>query len=163
TAAVRSYEARKHPQGSTARLLRRHTASSLLSGGTMVAVPPAPSTVIARLLSGCALLALLVTPLKASAQTSPPQPQRPTATAADDALQLVPGEPDFTLGALPTTLRMPSGKFGFRITHRFSLPIDSGTAGDFFKNFFNFDSSAQVGIEVRYGLARATQMTFYRT
>ena len=64
-------------------------------------------------------------------------------------------EPDFTLGALPTTLRMPRGTFAFRLTHRFTRPLADGTVGDFFADFFGFDGAARIGMELRYGLRPA--------
>jgi hypothetical protein len=58
---------------------------------------------------------------------------------------------------------MPKGALTFRLTHRFSRPIASGSVGDFFADFFGFDSSAQVGLELRYGLLPGAQVTAYRT
>ena len=80
---------------------------------------------------------------------------------ADRVLNLA--EPDFTLGALPTTLRLPARTFGFRITHRFSRPIASGSVGDFFADFFGMDGAARIGFEVRYGLCPGTQLVAHRT
>lgn len=74
-----------------------------------------------------------------------------------------PGQPDFTLSALPTTMRLPSNKFAFRLTHRFARPIDSGTTGDFFRDLFGFDSAARIGLELRYGLRPGTQVAIFRT
>jgi hypothetical protein len=51
----------------------------------------------------------------------------------------------------------------FRLTHRFSYAIDQGTAADFVQNFFGFDSHAEIGLEVRYGLASGTQFVVHRT
>jgi hypothetical protein len=106
---------------------------------------------------------LLSTPRPASAQgaTAPPPP--PTTQELDLDLRPVPAEPDFTLGALPTTLRMPAGKGVFRMTHRFTRPIADGSAGDFFSDFFGFDSASRVGIEVRYGFRPGTQGAIHRT
>ena len=72
-------------------------------------------------------------------------------------------EPEFTLSALPTTLRMPARGFAFRLTHRFSRPIASGSAGDFFADFFGMDGAAKIGLELRYGLAPGTQIAVHRT
>jgi hypothetical protein len=110
-------------------------------------------------------------PSVATAQSTPapaPTPsstaqQAAAATAPDPDLQVNPAEPDFTLSALPTTLRMASGKFAFRLTHRFSRPIASGDVGDFFADLFGFDSSAQIGLELRYGLLPGTQVAIHRT
>lgn len=106
----------------------------------------------------------------------PQQALAQTASAATTSdYDVVLAEPDFALTALPTTLRLPQGKFGFRITHRFSRPIagtcpDSGPkpdgcggVGAFVENFFGFDSSSKVGLEVRYGLRPGTQVSLHRS
>ncbi|HXT69209.1 MAG TPA: DUF5777 family beta-barrel protein [Vicinamibacterales bacterium] len=111
----------------------------------------------------------LLLPSFATAQSTPGATasvlaqQGQAATDPDQDLRPNPAQPDFTLGALPTTLRMPSGKFAFRLTHRFARPIASGSAGDFFADFFGFDSSARVGFELRYGVRPGTQVALHRT
>lgn len=114
-----------------------------------------------------ALLALMV-PVLAAAQgttsggsAAPAQVQPVIDPDAD--LQLVPSEPDFTLGVLPTTLRLPRGKMAFRITHRFTYKINGNSIGEFFENGLGFDSSATAGFELRYGLAPGTQVVVHRT
>lgn len=110
----------------------------------------------------CLLVTLLAAvPAAAGAQTA----VTPAAAtqALDPDLRPVPSEPDFTLGALPTTLRVPAGKGVFRMTHRFARPIASGSAGDFFSDLFGFDSSARIGIEVRYGIRPGLQAAIHRT
>ena len=116
-----------------------------------------------------ATAAILAWPSDAGAQsqTTPP-PAPPQAAAAvqsepDPDLDLVVEEPDFTLAALPTTLRMPKRKFAFRISHRFSRPIAQGDVSDFFADFFGFDSAAKIGFELRYGLLSGTQAVVHRT
>ena len=117
----------------------------------------------------CVLLALLGHPATALAQATTPQPAQPATPApaqplaSDPDSRLDPLQPDFTLAALPTTLRMPVHKFGFRVTHRFSRSLGSGDASDLFSNFFGFDSGARIGLELRYGLLPGTQLDFYRT
>lgn len=101
------------------------------------------------------LSVLLLVPSLVAAQTQSTEP--------DPDLRVNWAQPDFTLSALPTTLRMPAGKFTFRLTHRFARPIASGSAGDFFADFFGFDSSARVGFELRYGLRPGTQVALHRT
>jgi len=81
----------------------------------------------------------------------------------DRDLRVVVGEPDFTLGALPTTLRLPKGEMAFRITHRFIYKINDGSFGQFLENGLGFDSSATTGFELRFGLAAGTQLTVHRT
>jgi hypothetical protein len=104
----------------------------------------------------CALL-----PAIALAQAPAPAAPDPDKTDPDvrvDALQ-----PDFNLVALPTTLRMPVHKWAFRVTHRFTRPLGQGDFGDLASDFFGFDSAAQIGLEVRYGLATGTQIGVHRT
>lgn len=107
------------------------------------------------------LLVACLLPGPVFAQTTAVAP--PAQVPDDPDLTLLPGEPDFTVAALPTTLRMPKGKAAFRLTHRFSRPIAAGSTSDFFADFFGFDSSAKVGFEVRYGLLPGTQVTVHRT
>ena len=103
-----------------------------------------------------------VAPPPASAQTPQPaaaaQPQR-----ADPDLAVDPLQPDFNLAALPTTLRMPDGKWSFRVTHRFTRSLGEGDFGDLLSDAFGIDGGAQIGLEVRYGLFPGTQVGVHRT
>ena len=74
-----------------------------------------------------------------------------------------PAIPDFTTINLPTTLRLPRHKVAFRVTHRFARPLGDGDFGDLASDFFGFDSGAQVGLELRFGLFSGTQLGVYRT
>lgn len=111
------------------------------------------------------LLILVASPAAAQSASSAAASSTASSTQSmgGDDLQVNPAEPDFTLGALPTALRMPAGKFSFRLTHRFSRPIAEGDAGDFFADFFGFDSSARIGLELRYGIRPGTQAWVHRT
>ncbi len=105
-------------------------------------------------------------PVLASAQTPQSQtlaapPDQPAETDPDARVD--PLQPDFNLAALPTTLRMPVHKLAFRVTHRFTRPLAQGDFGDLLSDFFGFDSAAQIGLELRYGLARGTQIGVHRT
>jgi hypothetical protein len=115
----------------------------------------------------CVVLALAGSPAKALGQsptTPPPQPPAPTQPESSDPdSRLDPLQPDFTLAALPTTLRMPAHKLAFRVTHRFSRSLGSGDFSDLVSNFFGFDAGARIGLELRYGLLPGTQLDFYRT
>jgi hypothetical protein len=91
-------------------------------------------------------------------QQSSPQPER-----ADPDVRIDPLQPDFNLAALPTTLRMPRGKWAFRVTHRFTRPVGQGEFSDLVRDMFGFDSSAQIGLELRYGIAPGTQVGVHRT
>jgi len=106
------------------------------------------------LLAGACALA----PATASAQATTPAPDQSDPDARVDALQ-----PEFALAALPTTLRMPVHKLAFRVTHRFTRALGDGDFGDLASDFFGFDSGAQIGLELRYGLAPGTQVGVHRT
>ena len=76
-------------------------------------------------------------------------------------------EPDFTVVNVPTTVRLPRHKFAFRLTHRFSRPLDGFDddfdVGGLVDNLFGFDSAAQIGLELRFGLMESTQVGIHRT
>lgn len=116
-----------------------------------------PSTI---LVSALALVLLL--PAAARAQAVPPQAPAPGG-GLDPDVRLDPLEPDFNLAALPTTLRMPEGKWAFRVTHRFTRNLGQGDFGDALANLFGLDGGSQVGLEVRYGLRPGTQVGIHRT
>lgn len=79
----------------------------------------------------------------------------------DRALKLA--EPDFTLIGLPTALRVPKFKSAFRVTHRFTRPLDEGDFGDLAADLFGLDSGAQIGLEYRFGIIRGGQIGIHRT
>lgn len=114
-------------------------------------------------------LALVLAPIGAAAQAPPAQAPAAPAASAPAAAESDPDarvdalQPDFNLAALPTTLRMPLHKLAFRVTHRFTRPLGQGDFGDLASDFFGFDSGAQIGLELRYGLARGTQLGVHRT
>ena len=118
-----------------------------------------------------ALVALMVPVLAAAAPqvttpvpTPTPAPAQPQGLSDEELdLQTVLTEPDFTLGALPTTLRLPKHHMAFRITHRFTYKINGNSVGEFFENGLGFDSSATIGFELRYGIANGTQLSVHRT
>lgn len=72
-------------------------------------------------------------------------------------------QPDFTLVALPTTLRVPRHKSSFRITHRFGRPLGAGDFGDLVSDLFGLDGGAIIGLEYRFGVFRGTQAGIHRT
>src|SRR3954469_3695772 len=115
----------------------------------------------------CALLLLAATPVFAQtpSQPAPPETQPPAAQPKpeDPDKRVDPLQPDFTLAALPTTLRMPKNRSSFRVTHRFSRNLGAGDFGDLLNDFFGFDSGAQIGLELRYGLMPGTQVGIHRT
>lgn len=92
------------------------------------------------------------------AQVQATEPERNDPDVRVDPLQ-----PDFTLAALPTTLRMPARKWAFRVTHRFTRDLGQGDFGDLASDLFGIDGGAQIGLEVRYGLLPGTQIGVHRT
>ena len=116
----------------------------------------------------CVLLTLSLS-TGAAAQSPSGDTQQPPAAppqapvASDPDRRLDPLQPDFNLAALPTTLRLPKNKMAFRVTHRFTRSLGSGDFGDLLNDFFGFDSAAQIGLELRYGLLPGTQIGVHRT
>jgi hypothetical protein len=101
------------------------------------------------------VLSILAAAAPVAAQAQAPQD--------DPDLDINFAQPDFTLVALPTTLRVPRFKSAFRVTHRFTRPLGDGTFGDLAGDLFGLDSGAQIGLEYRFGIMRATQIGFHRT
>ena len=116
---------------------------------------------VRRLLAAAALGAAVLWVTPAHAQ----QPAQPAAAAPerDPDQNLNALQPDFTISTLPTTLRLPRYKFDFRVTHRFGRPLNQGDFSDLLSDFFSLDSSAQIGLELRFGFFRGTQGGIYRT
>jgi hypothetical protein len=94
-----------------------------------------------------------------AAAQAPQAPQTPD----DPDLDISFAQPDFTLVALPTTLRLPRFKSAFRVTHRFTRPLGDGDFGDLAGDLFGLDTGAQIGLEYRFGLMRGTQVGIHRT
>src|SRR5918994_6702766 len=68
-----------------------------------------------------------------------------------------PAQPDFTLVGLPTTLKVPRFGSSFRVTHRFTRPLGTGSFGDLVEDAFGMDAGAAIGLEYRFGLIAGTQ------
>jgi len=98
-------------------------------------------------------------PQTAAAQQAPP----PKAAADDPDRDINFAQPDFTLVALPTTLRLPKFKSSFRVTHRFLRPLGQGDFGDLSGDLFGLDSGAQIGLEYRFGFWTGLQGGIHRT
>ena len=121
---------------------------------------------------GAAVLLGLAAPVRAqdagSGQTTQapasgaPAPA-PAAQDDDPDADINLAQPDFTLAALPTTLRVPRYKSSFRVTHRFGRPFGSGDFGDLVGDLFGLDNGALIGLEYRFGLFRKTQVGIHRT
>lgn len=108
---------------------------------------------------------LLIASFGAALLAAPAAPAQDPASlpAASDDREVDPVEPDFVVVNLPTQARMPRGGWAFRVTHRFSRPLGDGSLGDLAKDLFGFDSGGLIGLELRYGIARATQVGIHRT
>jgi Membrane bound beta barrel domain (DUF5777) len=87
----------------------------------------------------------------------------PPAQEADPDRDINLAQPDFTLAALPTTLRMPRYKSSFRVTHRFGRSLDQGDFGDLLGDLFGLDGGAIIGLEYRFGVFRGAQVGIHRT
>lgn len=117
-------------------------------------------------LSLCLTAAALPAFAQAAPEPPPPSvaPAPPSAPPAPpDDTALVIAEPDFTLIAMPTTLRLPDGKWAFRVAHRFTRALTQGSFGDLASDLFGLDGSAIVGLELRYGVRPGTQLVLLRT
>ena len=109
-----------------------------------------------KLLAALLVFALLA-PSPSLAQTAPAPPED------DPDLDFSAVQPDFTVIALPTTLRLARFKSAFRVTHRFGRPLGLGDFGDLVGDLFGLDSGAQIGLEYRFGLMRGLQAGIHRT
>ncbi len=121
----------------------------------------APVAVLATALSGSGETRT-VPPAGTTAEAAPAVPA-PPAAADDEDLDVDLSEPDFTVVTLPTNLRVPRHKLAFRLTHRFSRPLGEGSFSDLASDLFGLDSGAQIGLGLRFGLRRGTQVGVYRT
>jgi hypothetical protein len=113
------------------------------------------------------LLSLAIALASAGSASADPQsqpPPQPAAAAEDDPdLSPAPMQPDFYLVNLPTSLRLPRHKFAFRVTHRFTRPLDQGDFLDSLSDLFGLDSGAQIGLELRFSPIGGGQLGIYRT
>lgn len=99
----------------------------------------------------------------AAAPAATAQAPAPEAAPYDHDLDTDPAEPDFTVIDMPTGLRLPRHKLAFRLTHRFARPLGEGDFSSLLADFFGFDGGAQIGLGLRFGLFRGTQLGIYRT
>ena len=85
------------------------------------------------------------------------------AAAAPSDRAVNPAQPDFTIIGLPTTLKVPRFGSSFRVTHRFTRSLGSGSFGDLLEDAFGLDGGAQIGLEYRFGIFAGTQIGIHRT
>ena len=115
-------------------------------------------------------LATVLALTAAPAAAQPPADPAAAAPAPDQAVDkpvndraVDASQPDFTLIALPTTLRIPRFGSSFRVTHRFTRPLGQGDFGDLLSDGLGIDSGAQIGLEYRFGIFAGTQVGVHRT
>ena len=104
-------------------------------------------------------LALVATVLLSMLAPAAARAQNPPV----DDREIDPVQPDFVVVNLPTNLRIPRHAVAFYLTHRFSRPLGEGDFGDLVGDLFGFDSGAQVGLGLRFGLFTGTELGVYRT
>jgi hypothetical protein len=115
--------------------------------------------------SAAPLILLIATSAPAHAQQPEPSPTAAEVRAQpeEDELSISPAEPDFTIVALPTTLRLPARKGAFRVTHRFYRSLGAGDFSDLLENFFGMDQGAAIGLEYRFAPMAGTQIGVHRS
>jgi hypothetical protein len=87
----------------------------------------------------------------------------PVFAQDDDPAVLNLAQPDFTVISLPTSLRLPTLKSAFRVTHRFGRSLGEGDFGDLASDLFGLDNGAVIGLEYRFGIWRNTQIGLHRS
>jgi hypothetical protein len=87
----------------------------------------------------------------------------PAFAQDDDPGVLNLAQPDFTLVSMPTSLRVPTLKSAFRVTHRFGRSLGEGDFGDALGDLFGLDNGAVIGLEYRFGIMRNTQVGIHRS
>ena len=63
------------------------------------------------------------------------------------------------ISVVPSTTPLGSGVLQFRVTHRFSEPINHSTGHD----LYGFDSGADIGLGIEYGFTQNLEAGFYRS
>jgi hypothetical protein len=121
--------------------------------------------VTSKLLALALVATVGMTPASAQTTTESTTAQNTATSAAQDDpdRDVNLAQPDFTLAALPTTLRLPKFGSSFRVTHRFGRPLGSGDFGDLVGDLFGLDNGALIGLEYRFGIFRGAQLGIYRT
>jgi hypothetical protein len=87
----------------------------------------------------------------------------PAFAQDDDPAVLNLAQPDFTLVSLPTSLRVPTLKGAFRVTHRFGRSLGEGDFGDLAGDLFGLDNGAVIGLEYRFGIVPNGQIGMHRS
>ena len=125
-------------------------------------------TLRCRLLLALCMVAAVASSVAAQPPADPPPAANTEANAAvlqDDDPDRDPNasQPDFYVATLNTNLRLPRGKWNFRLTHRFTTPLGQGDFGDLAGRLFGLDGGALVGLDLKYGLLPGFDVGVYRT
>jgi hypothetical protein len=116
-----------------------------------------------RLLLALLMVAAMALPAAAQNESAPPAPAAPPAQDDDPDRDPNDAQPDFYVATLNTNLRLPKGKWNFRLTHRFTTPLGQGDFGDLAGRLFGLDGGALVGLDLKYGLLPGFDIGIYRT
>ena len=110
------------------------------------------------------IVAAMALPAAAQEASAPAASATPPAAQQDDPdRDPNDAQPDFYVATLNTNLRLPKGKWNFRLTHRFLRTMGEGDFGDLASRLFGLDGGAQIGLDLKYGLARGLDVGIYRT
>ncbi len=117
-----------------------------------------------RLLLALTMVAAMALPAAAQNESAPPATAAPPVVQDDDPdRDPNASQPDFYVATLNTNLRLPKGKWNFRLTHRFTTPLGQGDFGDLAGRLFGLDGGALVGLDLKYGLLPGFDIGIYRT
>jgi len=72
-------------------------------------------------------------------------------------------EPDFVVVNLPSTLRLPTHRGNFHLSHRFNENLRQDSLSTQVSSLFGLDQGANIGLEFRFGVMRHLQAVFQRT
>jgi hypothetical protein len=109
------------------------------------------------------IVAAVALPAAAQEASAPAASATPPAVQDDPDRDPNDAQPDFYVATLNTNLRLPKGKWNFRLTHRFTTPLGQGDFGDLAGRLFGLDGGALVGLDLKYGLLPGFDIGIYRT
>ncbi len=100
------------------------------------------------------MVAAMALPAAAQSESAPAASATPPAVQDDDPdRDPNDSQPDFYVATLNTNLRLPKGKWNFRLTHRFLRPRSArATSAISRARLFGLDGGAQIGLDLKYGL-----------
>ena len=116
-----------------------------------------------RLMISLLIVAAMALPAAARQASAPAASATPPAQEDDPDRDPNDAQPDFYVATLNTNLRLPKGGWNFRLTHRFLRTLGEGDVSDLASRLFGLDGGAQIGLDLKYGLARGLDVGIYRT